>query len=549
MSRANSTQPFQVRYRDEIKLLAVFLITLVPAVFVARMLVRAIEDSPLIASVGALVEPLGLSQLVVGTAFVGFFLSLLVLLFLDYQKRVQAFLLILATVGGAAVLWTQLSIDARIGFPEVVSLIGGFVLGLAVIGREKLQYLQLSDTSGRIGGRSIEGRGQEPLTFPYAEIILYYAVGAILVVGFFEAHTSYTQPIDVIDGSITVFPGEEFVFETVDMTPDLITFDVVSSALFFLMMSWFVGYESNRSVFVLGPSGSGKTHLSIAMYLKAQEMGFRPRNTTDKLDRLVQRIIDEQDFIPERTREAQDISFEFTAGKYFPKNVSLDAFDYPGEYLPHIPAGLEVLNEERSQYEYEDTIREQIDEGVAIDQSKNLVGEQSGDTGTAMDGGAEQASAPAAAIDVGDEVIRERTKLMLDEVCPRVQTADLLVFVIDMERFVSDEPLGTEWYSNILSRLPDDQEAIIVATKADLLSSNPANLRGELDRSLREHIGAGRLPIPEKPYPVFYETYEEDGERKMMLRGEGRTPHQRAPPSQQRPVLYGFTEVLNRLGR
>jgi len=75
------------------------------------------------------------------------------------------------------------------------------------------------------------------------------------------------------------------------------------------------------------------------------------------------------------------------------------------------------------------------------------------------------------------------------------------------------------------------------------------HLRDEIDRSLREHIGAGRLPIPEKPYPVFYETYEEDGERKMMLRGEGRTTHQRSPPSQQRPVLYGFIEVLNRLGR
>jgi hypothetical protein len=149
-------------------------------------------------------------------------------------------------------------------------------------------------------------------------------------------------------------------------------------------------------------------------------------------------------------------------------------------------------------------------------------------------------------------MIRERAKVMLNEVCPRVQTADLLVFVIDIDRFVNDEPLGTEWYSKILSRMPDDREAIIVATKADLLSSNPANLRDEIDRSLREHIGAGRLPIPEKPYPVFYETYEEEGERKMMLRGEGRTragQPQRAPPSQQRPVLYGFVELLNRLGR
>jgi len=96
MSQANDPRPVYVRYRDELKLLAVFLATLVPAVFVADMLVRGIMDSSFTASFGALGEQLGFNELVLGTALLGFIIAMVILLFFDYQKRVQSILLVRA---------------------------------------------------------------------------------------------------------------------------------------------------------------------------------------------------------------------------------------------------------------------------------------------------------------------------------------------------------------------------------------------------------------------------------------------------------------------
>jgi len=577
MSQTADPRPVHVRYREELKLLVVFLATLVPAIFVADMLVRAIQESPLVASFGAAGEQLGLNKLVLGTALLGIILAMIILLYLDYQKRVQAILLGIAVILATALMFIQFdTVVERIGFPEVVALLGGLLVGLLLVGRKKLQYLQIGDTSRVMGARSIEGRGQEPLTFPLAEKVLLSLLSIVVLVGLFEAHTDYAQFVLDEGGSLT-FEDPTEGFTLVDMTPELVTIDLVATGVFLGAMNWFLGYESARSVFVLGPSGSGKTHLSIGMYLKAQELGLRPRNPTDQLTRLVQRLIDEEDFIPERTREVHDVSFEYTAGKYFPRNVELDAFDYPGEYLPHVPGGIEVLYDRLSQYDYEDLIRKQVDEGVAVDQGKGIETAATGGPGVATDGGIDETSntddsdgatgeleqpdsGPTAAIDVGDEVIRERAKLMVNEVCPRVLEADLLVLVIDMERVLNDVPLGAEWYSDILARLPDDKEVTIVVTKSDLLLSetqmgmqdmvDPAQLRNNDDQALRQHADASRLPIAEKPYPVFYRTYEEEGERHIQMQ------HPISPSTQQQqgeirkwPSLYGFEDLLDRLGR
>jgi hypothetical protein len=566
MSQTNDPRPVYVRYREELKLLGVFLATFIPAVFVADMLVRGIEGSPTVASFGAIGDQLGLNELVLGTALLGVILATVVLLVLDYQKRVQAILLGFATVVALILMLLQFdSVASRIGLPEFVALLGGFLLGIVLLGRGKFQYIQIGDTSGTVSSRSVEARGQEPLTFPGAERALTYILGVIVVFGFFEAHTSYTQYMTVTGGSLVIQDPTQN-FQLVGMTAELVTVDLVASGVFLGTATWFLGYESGRSVFVLGPSGSGKTHFSIATYLKSQELGLRPRNPTDELTRLVQRLIDEEDFIPERTREVHDLSFEYTTGKYFPKNVKLDAFDYPGEYLPHVPGGLEVLYDRLSQYDYEDQIREQVDEGVAVDQGKGLeTGSDS--SGMATDGGADEGvesdsaeagGGPSAAISVGDEVIRERAKLMVNEVCPRVVRADLLVLVIDMERVLNDAPLGAEWYSDILARLPDDQEVIITVTKADLLMEgntgmqemmNPVQLRNNIDQTIRQHAGANRLPIAEKPYPVFYKTYEENGERHIQMQNPMTTATQPQQGVQKSPGLYGYEALLNRLGR
>jgi hypothetical protein len=612
MSRSADPRVFHVKYRDELKLLIIFIAVVVPALGVSNMLARGIDDSPLVDSVEALGEPMGLSHLVFGAALVGFGLAMVTLLYLDYQKRMQAVLLGTAAIGLTALLLFQLDrVIERAGVAVIAALAGGFVVGVITVGRHKLQYIQISDTSRMSSARTISGRGQKPLRFPLAERMLFWLVVLVIVVGFFEAHTDYkplVQSISAVPDNnsyltiVSSSSGDPILlirglenFSINSAGSSLLALDIVASSAFLVTMNWFLGYESNRSVFVLGPSGSGKTHLSIGMYVKAQELGFRPRNSTDELTRLVQRIIDEEDFIPERTRDVQDLSFEFTGGKYFLKDIQLDAFDYPGEYLPHIPGGLEVYYDELSQSDYQDLIRKQIDEGVAIEQGKGLVTQQDdgsvaadggtgkpedspeqirsdgenagqtdagGSTGTEDGAGAGGVSeAPTAAIDVGDDVIRERARIMTEEVCPRVAEADLLVMLVDVERLLNDVPLGTEWYSNILARLPDEQEAIIVATKADLLLPDAAGgelgdmigqaeRRDKVDRAVREHVGVGQLPISEKPYPVFYMTYEEDGERHIEMRNPvSADADLQRDVARKWPSLYGFKQLLRRLGR
>jgi|GEM_PF-3521110 len=560
----SSVSPFS-KYHDEIVLLGAALLTLVPAIFVAGMVRRAWTFSPLKQSVNEVL--VGFTANSVAAVLFGVYLAALCLLYIDSKKRAQSLLLFAATGVALVVFWRNGVFVMDLSVADVVLTIGGLGVGIVGIGGEKLQYLHISNTSDVLTGRIIEGKGQAPIEFPRAERVLFFLLAGFIGLSFFEAHTNYPQLLVVEEG--TLFIQDVFQdFTLVDMTPGVLAFDVVASGLFLGAFNWFMGYDANKSVFVLGPSGSGKTHLITGLYIEAQENAMRPRNASDELTQQVQRIIEQGGFIQQRTREAMDLSFQYTAGRYFPKNVYLDAFDYPGEYLPHIPAGIDVLNEDMSKYDYEDVIRDQVNQGVAIDQSKGVVAGGQRDSNVATDGGqsAESNEAtpqqnPETVLDIGDDAIRERARVMVEEVCPRIMEADLLLFVIDMDRVMSDDSdtLDTEWYSNILARLPDDKAAVFVATKADLLMSDEAGMgaqawqspeqyQNHVDNMLREHMGAGGLSIAEKPYPVYYQTYEEDGERKMAL-GDAMSFDSVGGMNNRRPKLYGFKRLLDRMGR
>lgn len=580
MATAEGSPSVFTRYRDELLLIGVGLLTLIPAIFVADMIRRAWESSPLTDSLNAVL--VGFNASSVAAAVLGFYLATLALLYIDSKKRAQAILIFVATVVSLVVLAVNGIFLDEITVAEVVLAIGGFALGIVLIGGQQLRYLQLSDSSEVLGGRLFEGRGQAPLEFPRAERVLMYTLAGFVLLSFFEAHTDYPQLLSIDEGTLIIHAVLDEV-TLVGMDPQTLALDVVASGMFLGAFRWFMGYDAEKSVFVLGPSGSGKTHLITGLYIEAQEHGMRPRNASDELVRQVSRMIEQGGFIQQRTRRAMDLSFEYTAGRYFPKNVELDAFDYPGEYLPHIPAGLDVLHGDTSEYEYERIIRDQVDQGIAIDQSKGVTtGSQSSGDRLSPDGGQEPSEgideqsaadpepapapeqSPGAVLDVSDEAIRDRAQIMVEEVCPRIDEAEVLLLAVDMARILGDETdtLDTEWYNNILSRMPDDTEVILVTTKTDLLMAedvgvgaqtwqSPEGFRDHVDGLLREHMGAGGISVAEKPYPVYYQTYEDDGERKMAFgdtgASGGSTPG--TTGSNPRPQLYGFKNLLDRMGR
>lgn len=546
---------FYINNRDGVRLGAAVVIMTITGLFIVRMLSRALVRSPLRATAWEFL-PGGFTPVTLSAILFGIYLGLIALLYIDHKKRAQAVILLFVTTLGVVVLFLDRRFVAFFGFAEAIltfiSAAGSFLW----FGRGQLGHIHVQDAPRLFRGSILEGRGQSPVEFPDAERALFFLMLFVIVGAFWEAHTQYPQPFFIDNGipkySINLFTD----FRWVDLGGRTFAVDIASAGIFLGVFYLFLGYDAERTIFVVGPSGSGKTHFVIGLNLKAVELGKRCRNSSDKLNELKARLADIGDFIEQRTRYPQDLSFEFTSGKYFPKNIELNAIDYPGEYLAHIPVGIDYDDGKMAESTFEERIIEQRDSGAA---RKDI------DTGTTADGGGvaqttgttpEASSAtgsPSTVIDVNedDDEIDIRARSLEEEVIPALKDADTLIFVLDMAKFLDDQSLDANYFNDVLTRL-GDKETVLVASKADLLADDfrdeyGLDVHGHYDKfrryianRLANHPDVGQLleATRDDPYPVFYETYETtDGARKMEI-----------GPARQ-PTLYGYRQVVERLGR
>jgi len=352
------------------------------------------------------------------------------------------------------------------------------------------------------GGRKVvELRDFEVIEFRRASQILYFLLSGFTILSLIELHINYPRFIYIAteDGTPQIFtqPLETAVF---GINPEGIITNIVISAVFVVTLRQFVQYDAEKRFFILGPRASGKSLFLIGAFKEALERTKRdgassPLNPSQDLASMVDALDrQESEWIVEATGrgELKNLRFQYVYGSVFPTNIQISAFDYAGEYLHRIPDALTGAIDEDDM----DTTLRRLGEGV--------------------------------------------------------RAANTLILVVDVERFVGNEPLDIEEYFSIL-QATDDKQVILVATKADVLLDDFKNERG-LDAhvhfdefkefittrlrqsknvdALIQQTGRGEI------HPVYYQTtVNENGNRVPMRDERGMV------------MTVGFDEFLDKIGR
>lgn len=348
------------------------------------------------------------------------------------------------------------------------------------------------------GGRALAELTESRLVeFRYASTILFYLLASFTVVGFLELHVSYPDLIRVTGQSVELNVAQPM---TVGIRGERLIQDAAVSLLFVVAMRRFIRYDAEERFFILGPRAAGKSLFLIGLYLEVlRRQSGEGRNTplspSQDLMNMVE-ALDRQssEWIVEATGrgELKYLRFTFVAGNIFPMNMELSAMDYAGEYLNRLPDALTgAINRD----EMDNTLR-RLTEGI--------------------------------------------------------ETADTLILTIDIERFISNEPLDISEYFSIL-QAADTSEVVIVGTKADYFAEEFEDERGLephryfeefkqfTGRRLRQSENVDAL-ITETGgkdiHPVYYQTTTNDAGNRVPMRDDTGSP-----------MTVGFDEFLDEIGR
>lgn len=574
--------------RERIWLFVYTTVMFVSAILIGWMLIRGLEDSATTFSIHRLISLVGLGLTDVAAVALGIHFGFLTLLFIDSRKRTQSVILSLATgfvltaVGVAGIFVPTLRLI------DVLWLVFGLVVGIVLgAGIDGLRELRVADPNTRTSDRFF---GE--VKFEMAERRLYSLIMGGVIAGFIDAHVDLPVFIRQIDGALVFAPEAFLQMQFVDM--GLLAVDIPAIAIFALTLLLFLGYESTHRYFVAGPPRSGKTLFMIGLVKKMKDRNLHTSGGSHYVG-LLDTMTSEGDWpatteLPEEQGRGGDTAkIQVTKGRFFPREYLIDAVDYPGELFYFLP--IAYLREQReltiSQARHRAT---QIGNKIGSASWSQFDADEEdvmGDGGTEVDSEEEEAtSGSAVRDDVGEfisteseqagatdsettseqvedtgtgktpdtegdgtyGVFHDRFLAAKDLVSP-LENADTLVLVLDMERFVNPEKnMGAEYYSNLLD-VVNDKQVIYVAAKADYLLDEFESTRYEGELAWNEKKGPFRRFVNSKlednpavslilgdemPYPVFYQTGEDNEELQMVGYDF---------------QVYGFEDVLTRLTR
>ena len=234
---------------------------------------------------------------------------------------------------------------------------------------------------------------------------------------------------------------------------------VVFAFSFFFML--LMGYEFiGPKIVILGPEESGKTLFLAGCYKRVVDVTEIP---TDRSNDLIDLMTELHKGWPTRTKDIKEYHFTYEVGKLFPRETFFSTSDYPGIYLKDI-----------AQY---------IDNKEDIDK------------------------------------IEDVAKKSRVEVARHVADADILIFVIDTDRYPRFEEMGIDHYLKIITELRESGKKIehyIVVTKSDFFKDQYPNYESDyegfkkfVEEKFISNIFIRELLIGESSkrfYPVFYYT-------------------------------------------
>jgi signal recognition particle receptor subunit beta len=284
----------------------------------------------------------------------------------------------------------------------------------------------------------------------------------------------------------------------------------IADALVVLAFSFFfsilMDYElKGPKIVILGPEESGKTLFLAGCYKRVVDITEIP---TDRSNDLIDLMTELHKGWPTRTKDIKEYRFTYEVGKLFPRETVFTTSDYPGIYLKDI-----------AQY---------IGNKEKIEK-------------------------------IEDVAKRSRVK-----VARQVAGADILIFIIDAERFPRFEEMGIDHYLKIVTELREsgkNMEHYIVVTKGDLFKEEFPNYEKDyngfkkfIETKFIDNIFVRELLIGESGknfYPVFYYTKKTENPKydPLMPITKGNKQYISSPihDNYGNVYVYGFDKFMNQL--
>lgn len=241
--------------------------------------------------------------------------------------------------------------------------------------------------------------------------------------------------------------------------------DAIVVLAFSFFFSLLMDYElKGPKIVILGPEESGKTLFLAGCYKRVVDITEIP---TDRSNDLIDLMTELHKGWPTRTKDIKEYKFTYEVGKLFPRETVLSTSDYPGIYLKDI-----------AQY---------------IDNKDDV------------------------------EKIEDVAKRSRVKVARQVAEADILIFIIDTDRYPRFEEMGIDHYLKIVTEMRENRKNVkhyVVVTKSDAFKDSYPNYENDyegfkkfIEDKFAENIFVRELLMGESDrrfYPVFYYTKKSD---------------------------------------
>jgi hypothetical protein len=321
-----------------------FLLLGIASIFVADLLVRGWESGGIVQnSLYAVSALFNVPIVSLYYIFVGVFVGLAAVMVLDSFKRVQGVVLWVGIILSIPLVLVQTQfVDVLLRRATPQTLIIGLVAVLL---------------GGVLGGlrRSNIDPAEQPYEFPAAPRWLFRLLSGVVVVAFLEAHIAYTSPIVVRGGEVLT---QRLVIN--DIVGSNLIFDVVVSVAFLYGLLSITRYTRSDRVFQIGPARSGKSAMFGGLAEGARDIDAAAGLNSNASVSELRRTIQSGEFPdPTQSGEFELLEIEYSTGGLFPRKVSLDSVDYPGDLLDEILGPLIDEDEEQSWDEYQRLKRRQ----------------------------------------------------------------------------------------------------------------------------------------------------------------------------------------------